>query len=90
MKLKGVAVWFWVRARRLGQDGLARSARRALARKSVVGGILEWVKKCDGFSAELGVRVVCFLNNAWRAGLITAWRIWIFARGLKENLKILF
>ena len=36
-------------ARRLGQDGLARSARRALARKSVVGGILEWVKNCGGF-----------------------------------------
>ena len=36
------------------------------------------------------VGVVCFLNNAWRVGLITAWRIWIFARGLKENLKICF
>ena len=31
-----------------------------------------------------------FLNNAWWVGLITAWRIWIFARGLKENLKICF
>ena len=50
---------------------MARSARRARARKSVVG-------------------VVCFLNNAWWVGLITAWRIWIFARGLKENLKICF
>ena len=29
--------WFWVRARRLGQGDLARSARRARARKSVVG-----------------------------------------------------
>ena len=41
--------WFWANARRLGQDGLARSARRARARKSVVGEILERVKKCDGF-----------------------------------------
>ena len=31
-----------------------------------------------------------FLNNAWWVGLITAWRIWIFARGLKENFKICF
>ena len=46
---KGRGVWFWVRARRLGQGGLARSARRARARKSVVGEILERVKKCDGF-----------------------------------------
>jgi len=30
------------------------------------------------------------LNNDWRAGLIMAGRIWIFARGLKENFKILF
>ena len=41
--------WFWANARRLGQGGLARSARRARARKSVVGGILERVKNCDGF-----------------------------------------
>ena len=43
-----------------------------------------------GRVAKSVVGVVCFLNNAWRVGLITAWRIWIFARGLKENLKILF
>ena len=24
-----------------------------------------------------------FLNNAWRAGLIMAWQVWFFARGLK-------
>ena len=24
-----------------------------------------------------------FLNNAWRAGLIMAWQVWFFARGVK-------
>ena len=47
--------WFWVRARRLGQGDLARSARRARARKSVVGGILERVKNCGGFYKSVAV-----------------------------------
>ena len=54
---KGRGVWFWVRARQLGQGGLARGGCVRRVDKSVVGGILERVKKCDGFSAELGVRV---------------------------------
>ena len=69
--------WFLVLARRLGCGDLVRSARRARARKSVVGGILEWVKNCDGFSAELGVRVagglksnfkICVWLRIWRVG----------------------
>ena len=49
-----------IRAGRFGAWWL----REARARKSVVGGILELVKNCDGFSAELGVRVAGGLGVA--------------------------
>ena len=38
-----------MRARRLGQGDLARGGCARRVDKSVVGGILERVKKCDGF-----------------------------------------
>ena len=41
----------------MGARKAIRAGRFGRVAKNVAGGILEWVKKCDGFSAELGVRV---------------------------------
>ena len=71
-----------MRARRLGQGGFARGSCAGRVVKNVAGGILARVKKCGGFYNGVAV----WLAVCAHAGLIMAWRIWVFVAWIKNKI----